>query len=141
MVVAADDDEGNRPVTYGFVDVFTEAEAVAVESPPSWPITLAAEKDILFAIVMEAADVDASGALIGLVESCSRQNIHGIARKLCQCVDRVHQLDYVHCDLKPQHFLRFKEEWKLIDFGSAKRTGTRTWKRDLLGSRKGAGGV
>ena len=43
------------------------------------------------------------------------------AQRVLQCVARVHEANWVHCDIKPEHFMRFPPhgEIKLLDFGSA----------------------
>lgn len=47
------------------------------------------------------------------------------AQRVLQCVARVHEANWVHCDIKPEHFMRFPPhgEIKLVDFGSAWPSG------------------
>ena len=47
-----------------------------------------------------------------------------VAQRVLQCVARVHEVGWVHLDLKPDHFLRFPGgQYKLVDYGSAHRAG------------------
>ena len=47
-----------------------------------------------------------------------------VAQRVLQCVARVHEVGWVHLDLKPEHFMRFPcGQWKLVDYGSAHREG------------------
>ena len=50
-----------------------------------------------------------------------------IGKRVLQVVAAVHAAGWVHCDVKPEHFMRFGKigEWKLVDFGSAHRAGER----------------
>ena len=44
--------------------------------------------------------------------------------RVLQCVARVHEVGWLHLDLKPEHFMRFPcGQWKLVDYGSAHREG------------------
>ena len=47
------------------------------------------------------------------------------AQSVLQCVARVHEASWVHCDIKPEHFMRFPPHGaiKLVDFGSAWQCG------------------
>merc|ERR1712032_1636508 len=47
------------------------------------------------------------------------------ARRVCECVDRLHSQGFVHLDLKPSHFMLFGGQLRLIDYGSVKRDGER----------------
>ena len=46
------------------------------------------------------------------------------AQRVLHCVARVHEVDWVHCDVKPEHFMRFPPggEIKLVDFGCVSAT-------------------
>ena len=64
-----------------------------------------------------AADAEAEAAPLLLLAE---------AQRVLQCVARVHECGYVHCDVKPEHFMRFPGgtyELKLVDFGAARRAG------------------
>ena len=48
----------------------------------------------------------------------------GLAQRVLQLVERVHAVGWIHCDIKPQHFMRFAGgTLKLVDYGAAYRTG------------------
>uniref|UniRef100_A0A7S3B1C5 Protein kinase domain-containing protein n=1 Tax=Haptolina ericina TaxID=156174 RepID=A0A7S3B1C5_9EUKA len=47
------------------------------------------------------------------------------AQRVLQCVSRVHEVGWVHCDIKPCHFMRFANgDLKLVDFGAASKIGS-----------------
>jgi serine/threonine protein kinase len=109
---------------------------VDVYSPQDWGVARGAhsvhprpvKEDTAFVIVMEAADVTLDPVTqqprtLSLADVAAGDivNARVISRRVVECVDRLHQLGYVHCDLKPQHFLQFGGVWKLIDFGAARR--------------------
>ena len=48
-----------------------------------------------------------------------------LAQRVLQCVARVHEVGWAHCDIKPTHFMRFASgELKMVDFGSAAKCGS-----------------
>ncbi len=61
--------------------------------------------------------------------------VTAFAQRVLQLVARVHEVGLVHCDLKPQHFMRFGGggTLKLVDFGSAVRQG---WTTRVAHSRR-----
>lgn len=76
-------------------------------------------------LVMEAPlDTSASLATPSYVEHDNQHALRGVAARVLKCVGAVHAAGFVHCDIKPEHFVRFKSGWKLIDFGSACRIDT-----------------
>ena len=53
--------------------------------------------------------------------------VTALAQRVLQLIARVHESGYVHCDIKPQHFMRFRGGiLKLVDFGGATRDGWTT---------------
>lgn len=77
-------------------------------------------------LVMEAADNDGM-SLAEYVRQVDISDMEArfIARRVLDSVWHLHQFGYVHCDIKPSHFLQFKGLWKLIDYGSAVRERSR----------------
>lgn len=69
------------------------------------------------ALVIEAGTQVALGIKSGSAEEHQRRS-EGM--QLLQCVDALHCQQKVHCDLKPEHFLRFAGArcWRLIDYDS-----------------------
>jgi serine/threonine protein kinase len=57
-----------------------------------------------------------------LVEGQHRADVEMFqaAKRCLECVAAVHHQQYVHCDIKPEHFMRFDGRLMLIDFGSAR---------------------
>lgn len=80
-----------------------------------------------YALVLE------EGAPGGLSGECGRARAHGTnlqrraeAERLVQCVNALHEVGttgFVHCDIKPAHFLRFGASRRLVDFDSAVPAG------------------
>jgi hypothetical protein len=88
----AEFDEPQPLFAYGYVDLTSEHDIQPVSDPPKQTVDLHEEKDMLFVIVMEVADYDASGSLVRLTDVCDPGNIQAISRQLCLCVDRLHQV-------------------------------------------------
>eukprot|EP00941_MAST-03F_sp_MAST-3F-sp1_P004247 g4247.t1 len=79
-------------------------------------------------IVMEAADTD--DTLATLCEKLEKRGerideaeARAIARRLLTCVERMHRLKLVHCDIKAAHFMRFGGTLRIFDFGSTSHEG------------------
>ena len=75
-----------------------------------------------YCIVMRAADSPKT-LLDELIEGRHTRDseMFSVARRCLECVAAVHHEQFVHCDVKPEHFMRFNGgELKLIDLGSAR---------------------
>ena len=61
--------------------------------------------------------------------------VRSYAKQILMCVNEMHNLCLVHCDIRPEHFLFYCGRIRLIDFGSTNRThddvrtvqGTKIW--------------
>ena len=64
------------------------------------------------------------GAVVGAADNDNSLRLLAEAQQVLQCVARVHAAGFVHCDIKPEHFMRFPGGGiKLVDFGSVQPAG------------------
>jgi ribokinase len=83
---------------------------------------LSGARAVQYVLVMEAADTHHSLKDFIVTQSKEADNeliLTATAKKILTIVNRVHSLGVVHMDLKPEHFMYFHGQWKLIDLGSA----------------------
>ena len=77
---------------------------------------------MVWVIVMEYA---LQGSSLDCTLLADELQMRSVAKQVVTCVGRLHALQLVHCDIKCQHFLRFRigsfDAWRLIDFGSTHR--------------------
>eukprot|EP00913_Durusdinium_trenchii_P020489 g19248.t1 len=81
---------------------------------------------LLIHIVMEEGQMDL-GRLLQSHADMSIGDVQALWRQMLEAVQVVHQERVVHSDLKPGNFMLVKQRLKLIDFGIAKRRGSRVW--------------
>mmetsp|Transcript_37825 Transcript_37825/g.87571 ORF Transcript_37825/g.87571 Transcript_37825/m.87571 type:complete len:404 (+) Transcript_37825:55-1266(+) len=74
------------------------------------------EKDGKFYTVLELGEESLDARLRR--ESVDLTSFCHVAGALCEALQWLHGLGFVHLDVKPENVMRFGESWKLIDLGS-----------------------
>ena len=77
-----------------------------------------------WAIIMPAGDKSLDRAIAS--ENIAgnhdhKEEIVNIAQSLVKSIEHMHSKNMVHCDVKPRNFVRFGQQWKLIDLDAAKK--------------------
>ena len=77
-----------------------------------------------WALIMPAGDKSLDRAIADdNIAGSDQDEIVRIAKSLAHSLKHIHGKNLIHCDVKPRNFVRFGEQWKLIDLDAANKAG------------------
>lgn len=90
-------------------------------------------------IVMELGELDLKQYIRDHVGILSEHRVGALLEDIATSLNKMHELSFIHCDLKPQNFMFHKGRLKIIDFGISKKMEADTTmivRSSLLGTPK-----